>query len=277
MRLVFFTSEESCSNEVFLYMFANVAASFHDIRILAVRRSTSGLLERYLKKLKKRWRLRRLTGVMSTLEQVSSYPLRRCIVDRDEREALAGLRDLPRPPVRPRLDTVIHVDTVNGPDVVGSLRKLEPDVIIQFDAGILQRQVFEVARIGTLNLHPGIAPLIRGADPIYWALWERKPGWLGATVHFIDEGIDTGPVLAYAPVEPSAQGERYPALFVRIYELGVARLVDVLQWLERGERWTVDPPGGERVYRSIIPGWKLALLELRGALQRIHSCWTNIP
>ena len=88
-------------------------------------------------------------------------------------------------------------------------------------------------------------------------------------MHFIDEGIDTGPVLAYAPVEPGSPGERYPALWVRIYELEVGRLVEVLRRLERGERWTIEPPGDESVYRSLISGWKLGLLELRGALQRI--------
>ena len=163
MRIVFFTSEGFSSNEVFLYMVANVAASFRDVHIVAIRRPEDGaLLERYLQKLKKRWRLRRLTSVMNTLEQVSSYPLQRYILGRDEREALAGLRALPRPPVRPQPDSVIHVDTVNGPDAVEALRKLEPDIVIQFDAGILQKQVFEIARIGTLNLHPGIAPLSTG-------------------------------------------------------------------------------------------------------------------
>ena len=157
---------------------------------------------------------------------------------------------------------------MNGPDAVAALRKLHPDVVIQFNAGILQRQVFEVPRLGTLNLHPGIAPLIKGRDPIHWALWEREPAWLGATVHWIDEGIDTGPVLAYAHVEQRFAGERFPTVFARVYQLGVKRLVEVLSRLERGEIWTIDPPEGKRVYRSTISGWRLTLLELRCALDR---------
>ncbi|MBV8232444.1 MAG: hypothetical protein JO329_20880 [Planctomycetaceae bacterium] len=46
-------------------------------------------------------------------------------------------------------------------------------------------------KIGTLNLHHGIAPSIRGMNSIYWALWEGRPEWIGSTVHFIDKGIDT--------------------------------------------------------------------------------------
>ncbi len=91
---------------------------------------------------------------------------------------------------------------------------------------------------------------------------------MGATVHFIDEGIDTGPVLAYAPVAPLYPGEPYPSLFVRVHKFGVERLVDTLLRLARGERWTIHPPLGERVYRSTISGWKLCFLEVRDALRR---------
>jgi methionyl-tRNA formyltransferase len=147
---------------------------------------------------------------------------------------------------------------------------LKPDVIIQLGNGILSKQIFEIARIGTLNIHPGIAPLMKGRDPIYWALWEREPSWLGATVHFIDEGIDTGPVLAYAPVEQRFPGERYPPLYVRTFELGVERLVDTLSRLACGERWTIDPPPGAQVYRSSISGWKMLIVEIQGALRRWH-------
>jgi methionyl-tRNA formyltransferase len=266
MRIVFFTSDGFESNEVFLYIFAKVTASFHDIHIVAVRRPRYGLLDLYRRKLK---RIRRFgSGMTNTLEMIASFPLQRLVVVRNEREARAAIQALPRPPINARSDAAIYVDSVNGPDTKRTLQKLQPDVVIQFNAGILQRHIFEVARIGTLNLHPGIAPLIKGRDPIHWALWDRKPEWLGATIHWIDEGIDTGPVLAYAHLEQRFPGERYPAVFARVYELGIERLVEVLSRLERGERWTIDPPQGEHTYRSNISGFKLALLESRGALAR---------
>jgi len=73
-------------------------------------------------------------------------------------------------------------------------------------------------------------------------LWEREPSWLGATVHFIDEGIDIEPVLADAPVEQRFPGEQYLALHVGTVKLGVERLVDTLSQLALGKRWTIDLP-----------------------------------
>jgi methionyl-tRNA formyltransferase len=156
---------------------------------------------------------------------------------------------------------------------VEAISRLEPDVVIQHAVGILRRQVFEIASIGTLNLHPGIAPLLKGLDPIRWALWERRPEWLGATVHYIDEGIDTGPVLAYAPVEPRYPGEGVEPLYVRVIEQGVEHLLDALCRLARGERWTIHPPEGERVYRTMFSGWRLLLLEIRLAFSRCRAAF----
>ena len=49
------------------------------------------------------------------------------------------------------------------------------------------------------NLHPGYLPWGRGFYPVFWALWERAPA--GATLHEIDPGVDTGPLVAQMRVE----------------------------------------------------------------------------
>jgi methionyl-tRNA formyltransferase len=181
------------------------------------------------------------------------------------------LRALPRPSVEPDAGAAVWVETVNGPDAVDAITKLAPDVLIQAGAGILRSRIFSIPRIGTLNVHHGIAPLIKGMASIDWALWKRRPEWLGATIHMIDEGIDMGAVLAYAPVSRERPGEGYAALYVRASERAVEKLIEVLERLERGEEWSVEPRPGPRVYRSSFSGWKHAALEIRLWLERRRS------
>ncbi len=65
-----------------------------------------------------------------------------------------------RPAAELRPDKAVYVETIDGPETVEALSRLEPDVVIQEAAGILlRRHVFELAHIGTINLHAGIAPL----------------------------------------------------------------------------------------------------------------------
>jgi methionyl-tRNA formyltransferase len=275
MRIVFLTNETFATGETFRYIFAHVAASFPDTHFVAVRppraeKNPLALRSIYQKVQKVLWRAQRF-GVLHTLEHLTSWPLQRLITRRNWQEVYETLRALPRPPIEPQPEKAVYVETLNGPDAVKAISRQQPDVVIPISAGILRRQVFGIARIGTLNLHRGILPLIRGLDPIYWALWKRKPEWMGVTVHYIDEGIDTGPALAYAPVEARYPGERFPSLFVRATEIGVECLVDVLCHLARGERWTIRPPQGESVYHSHFSGWRLVLLETRLALRRFAA------
>ena len=117
--------------------------------------------------------------------------------------------------------------------------------------------------MGTLNLHHGIAPLIRGMESIYWGLWERRPEWIGATVHFIDEGIDTGGTLAYFRVDPIEPGEGFASLFSRATEGGVRQLTQVVGRLLSGEQVGVAPATGKSEYRSTFSGWKMLRLSRR--------------
>jgi methionyl-tRNA formyltransferase len=237
-----------------------VASRHPDVYVVAVRpHEASGgpgaTLRRHVKK------MRRL-GILPSLEILSSYPLQIWLGGRDERELRDRLRKLPRPDVEVDAGRAQYVETVNGADAVSALGALRPDIIMQSGAGILREPVFSLARLATLNVHHGIAPLIRGMHSIYWGLWEDRPEWVGATVHRIDAGIDTGDVLAYAPVTP-APGERFPSLFTRATEKAAVELLGVLARLESGERWRLSPPSPGSTYRSTISGGRLLLLNLK--------------
>lgn len=72
---------------------------------------------------------------------------------------------------------------------------LQPDVVV---AGgfrhIVPPEILEVPDQGCLNLHPGLLPETRGFNPNVWSIVEDLPA--GATLHYMDEGVDTGDVVA---------------------------------------------------------------------------------
>jgi methionyl-tRNA formyltransferase len=61
--------------------------------------------------------------------------------------------------------------------------------------------LLEIPSRGWLNLHPAYLPFNRGKHPNFWCLVEETP--CGAALHFIDRGVDTGPLLARAQLETS--------------------------------------------------------------------------
>ncbi|MDP4013855.1 MAG: formyltransferase family protein [Candidatus Nanopelagicales bacterium] len=63
---------------------------------------------------------------------------------------------------------------------------------------LLSRGSIRAFQRGVLNLHPALLPFNRGSHPAVWAIWDGTPN--GVSIHVIDEGIDTGPVVAQVPV-----------------------------------------------------------------------------
>jgi len=264
MRIVLYTHEHFATDDLFQYIFAHVANHVPDWRIAAVRPSPPS----WRAKARRGWNKIKRLGPLNTLEILSAYPISRSILRRHRAEIDAGLRALPRPTVAIDPARVTFTRTLNGPDAVAAIGSLAPDLLLQAGAGMIRSQIFTLAPLGMLNIHHGIAPLIKGMNSIAWGLWERRPEWIGATVHRVDEGIDTGDVLAYAPVRPERPGEGVASLFVRATQGAVAQLLPVIDRLSRGEQWKVPPPPGEYAYRSTLSGWRLLALERRLRRQR---------
>jgi len=82
---------------------------------------------------------------------------------------------------------------IHSHDVVGKLRALELDFILSVHFPyIFSPKILRLPRVGTLNLHPALLPFNRGWHTPSWAILENTP--YGATLHWVDEGMDTGDI-----------------------------------------------------------------------------------
>lgn len=53
-----------------------------------------------------------------------------------------------------------------------------------------------------LNIHMGVSPYYRGNSCNFWALYDNRPDLVGATIHLLTAGLDSGPMLYHALPEP---------------------------------------------------------------------------
>ncbi len=90
---------------------------------------------------------------------------------------------------------LIKFDNLNEFSIVEKLYSYEPDFLVLGGAPLLKRVILDIPRYGVLNTHPAKLPEIRGMDVVGWSILEKIP--LGLTVFFVDEGIDTGPLLYF--------------------------------------------------------------------------------
>jgi len=112
-------------------------------------------------------------------------------------------------------------------DAAEVIAAASPDVIVVAAYGkILPAAILDVPRHGCLNVHASLLPALRGASPIQWAIVSGHAR-SGISIMKMDEGLDTGPVLARAevPIGPADDAE---VLHDRLMALGAELLVPTL-------------------------------------------------
>jgi folate-dependent phosphoribosylglycinamide formyltransferase PurN len=120
----------------------------------------------------------------------------------------------------------------NSPDSIARLKEWSPDLIIFTGGNILRKQLLEVPRLGVLNVHLGLLPEIRGMSSPEWSLLNHVP--VGITIHYVEAGIDTGPILQRYEFPAAARCESLTDLRNRLIAFGISKVGEVVAGLDRG-------------------------------------------
>ncbi|WP_132111879.1 phosphoribosylglycinamide formyltransferase [Actinocrispum wychmicini] len=179
------------------------------------------------------------TLLQALLDQPAEYPARVVAVgaDRDGIEGLARAErvDVPTFVLRVR----DHADRDEWDQALAeTVAKYEPDLVVSAGFMKILGPAFLARHDGrVINTHPALLPAFPGAHAVHDAI-EYGVKVTGCTVHLVDGGVDTGPILAQEAV-PVRPGEAADDLHERIKTVERRLLVDVLARLVR-EGCTVD-------------------------------------
>jgi len=212
----------------------------------------------------RRLRMWRKHGLARTLNKLAYNILRRHLLSPGEGERLRkeffpGTAEV----AYSRAVPTVTVANINDPACVELIKQHRPDVVAVCGTSIIRADVFTLAPRGTLNIHTGITPEYRSADPIFWALYHEELNKVGVTVHFIDRGIDTGPIIHQESV-PLYVGDDLVKITVRCIRRGAALYVTALEELKRGAVRTLN--------RSSVKGRAFYSIDL-GLVQYLRFCW----
>jgi methionyl-tRNA formyltransferase len=113
------------------------------------------------------------------------------------------------------------------------IRDTQPDIAVAACfPWRLGRAARETPPLGILNVHPSLLPAGRGPEPVFWTL-RRAERETGVTVHRMEAGLDTGPIVAQSRL-PAPDGIAAPELERELMTRGGALLVASLPGLAAG-------------------------------------------
>lgn len=146
--------------------------------------------------------------------------------------------------------TSLKPDTEDGQHVRARLRELAPECIPVVAYGnLITRDLLDIAPHGWVNLHFSLLPAWRGAAPVQAAIKAGEQR-TGASVFRIEEGLDTGPVLATV-AEDILPTDTADDLLTRLAHTGGDLLVETMDGLEAGTV-VAKPQVGEPTYAAKI-------------------------
>ena len=132
---------------------------------------------------------------------------------------------------------LLEVDRIRDGEGFDALDALDPDALVVAAYGeILTPDVLDIPRLGAVNVHFSLLPRWRGAAPVQRTILEGDEV-TGVTVMLMDEGMDTGPILATVETAIGPE-EDAGSLGARLAEMGAPLLVETVRGLDDG---TVEP------------------------------------
>ena len=129
------------------------------------------------------------------------------------------------------------------------LEETKPDLLVLGGTRILKESVFQMAK-KALNAHPGLLPEVRGSASVAWSI--ERDVEIGCTTHFIDAGVDTGPIIERRKI-PVHRGDTYEKLCFETCCLSAVLMREALE-AYRDNRLVAKPQVGPgETHRNMPP------------------------
>lgn len=138
---------------------------------------------------------------------------------------------------------LLQPEKLKAEDFLNELRNLEADLFIVIAFRMLPREVWQMPRLGTFNLHASLLPKYRGAAPINRAVMNGDTE-TGVTTFFLKHEIDTGDMIMQRKVDILPE-ENVGDVHDKLMHLGAEMVVETVEAIIDGSLTTTAQPEGE--------------------------------
>ncbi|WP_299186411.1 formyltransferase family protein [uncultured Aquimarina sp.] len=136
--------------------------------------------------------------------------------------------------------------SVNHRDSLDIIKSHEPDLLISIAGNqIFKLPLINLAPKGCLNLHTALLPKYRGLMPTFWVL-KNNEKHTGVSVFFVDEGIDSGPILVQKKVEIGNMTQEQ--LIRKTKKMGMEAIAEGIEKIISEKYELIENPAEEKTY-----------------------------
>jgi len=127
---------------------------------------------------------------------------------------------------------ILQPESLKDETFITALKNYDADVFVVVAFRILPKIVYEIPKLGSINLHGSLLPKYRGAAPIQWALINGEKE-TGVTTFFLKEKVDEGDIILQRKIE-ICDDDDFGSLYEKMKIIGSEVLIETLDLIEQG-------------------------------------------
>lgn len=163
----------------------------------------------------------------------------------------------------------LHPVKVNSEEFIEKATLYNCDLFVSMSFNqIFTEQIINLPKFKTINCHAGKLPFYRGRNVLNWALINDEKEF-GITVHFLDEGIDTGDIILQK-IYPITDKDTYGTLLEIAYDECAKLLYEATKQIQKGsfkrvKQNSIHPVGfycGRRAFGDEVINWNTSSREI---------------
>ena len=159
------------------------------------------------------------------------------VITQPDRPKGRGLKLAPTPVKETSLHYNIPVfqpEKIKDKDTIELIKGFKPDLIVIVAYGkILPKEMLNIPKLGTINVHASLLPKYRGAAPVQWALFNGEK-FTGITVMKVTEELDAGDIILQESI-PIYETDNAVTLTEKLFKLGAQLLVKAISQIKDGK------------------------------------------
>lgn len=137
---------------------------------------------------------------------------------------------------------------INKDENLERIRAYKPDLLVSIAGNqIFKRKLLDVATHGCVNLHTALLPKYRGLMPSFWVL-KNGETHTGVSVFFVDEGIDSGPILVQNKL--AIDGMTQAELIDVTKKMGMDAILEAIDKIHAGNYDLIENDASQMTYFS---------------------------
>lgn len=138
--------------------------------------------------------------------------------------------------------------SINDKSSLELIKSFSPDLLVSILGNqIFKKDLISLAPKGCINLHTAILPKYRGLMPTFWVL-KNNEKHTGVSVFFVDEGIDSGPIIVQKKIEIKNMSQS--ELIKVTKHLGMELIAEAIKLISIDKVKLVSNPNSEMTYYS---------------------------